>query len=227
MSARCWRRGGRVTAPTEPILYSFRRCPYAMRARLALAVSGVRHERREVKLAAKPAEMLEASPKGTVPVLVLPDGTVIDESLDIMHWALRRHDPEGWLERHDPALIAANDGPFKHDLDRYKYPERHGSDAAAHRASALEFLGALNERLANQDNLCGASAGLTDAAIFPFVRQFAAVEPEWFNAKPWPNLKGWLARHLASARFSAIMERHAPWAAGGDPLMVGESGWSG
>ena len=113
----------------EPILYSFRRCPYAMRARLALAVSGTRYALREVKLSNKPAALLAASPKGTVPVFRLPDGRVIEQSLDIMHWALAIRDPEGWRDREDAALIAANDGAFKHDLDRYKYPERHGSDA--------------------------------------------------------------------------------------------------
>jgi glutathione S-transferase len=125
---------------TDPILYTFRRCPYAMRARLALAVSGTRCELREVSLSAKPPALLAASPKGTVPVLVLSDGTVIDESLDMMHWALAHRDPEGWSGRDDPALIAANDGAFKHALDRYKYPERHGSDAIVHRENGLEFL---------------------------------------------------------------------------------------
>ncbi|WP_310534648.1 glutathione S-transferase [Novosphingobium sp.] len=212
---------------TDPILYSFRRCPYAMRARLALAVSGVRHERREVKLPAKPAEMLEASPKGTVPVLVLPVGAVIDESLDIMVWALGHSDPDGWLDRHDPALVAANDGGFKHDLDRYKYPERHDSDAAAHRASGLEFLATLEARLATSANLCDESEGLADAAIMPFARQFSAVEPEWFAAQPLPRVQAWLGRHLASPRFAAIMERLPPWQPGDAPVMVGESGWSG
>jgi glutathione S-transferase len=215
------------TVGADPVLYSFRRCPYAMRARLALAVSGVRHERREVKLAAKPTEMLEASPKGTVPVLVLPDGTVIDESIDIMVWALGHSDPDGWLDRQDPALVAANDGGFKHDLDCYKYPERHGSDAAAHRASGLEFLATLEARLAVSANLCGESEGLIDAAIMPFVRQFAAVEPDWFAAQPLSHLQSWLARHLASPRFAAVMERHAPWQAGDAPVMIGEKGWSG
>ena len=120
---------------TLPILYSFRRCPYAMRARMALLVSGILCEIREVKLSDKPVEMLRASPKATVPVL--PDGGVIDESLDIMRWALRRHDPEDWLGGDDTALIAANDGAFKHHLDRYKYPDRHGSDAAEHRTAGL------------------------------------------------------------------------------------------
>ncbi|MFT4026588.1 MAG: glutathione S-transferase N-terminal domain-containing protein, partial [Novosphingobium sp.] len=132
----------------RPVLYSFRRCPYAMRARLALLASGTSCEIREVKLAAKPAEMLAASPKATVPVLVLPDGQVIDESLNIMRWALGRNDPLGWMERTDEASIAANDGAFKHHLDRYKYPERHGSDPAEHRAAGLAILAELEARLA-------------------------------------------------------------------------------
>src|SRR5206468_13064094 len=119
-------------APTLPILYSFRRCPYAMRARMAIAVSGQRCELREIVLKSKPPEMLAASPKATVPVLVLPGGSVIEQSLDIMRWSLTRHDPAGWLDHEDKHLIEANDGPFKHHLDRAKYPDRHDSDAAAH-----------------------------------------------------------------------------------------------
>ena len=139
----------------ERILYSFRRCPYAMRARLALAISETSYVLREVVLARKPAAMLEASPKGTVPVLVLSDGTVIDESIDILRWALAQDNPEGWLERDDAALIERNDGPFKHDLDRYKYPERHDSDAMTHRERGMEFLSLLDERLSGQPQLCG------------------------------------------------------------------------
>ena len=130
------------------MLYSFRRCPYAMRARLALAISGGLCILREVKLSAKPPEMLLASPKGTVPVLVLPDGGVIDESLDIMRWALRSCDPEGWLERGAPDLVAMNDGPFKHDLDRYKYPERHGGDGGLYHGGAYHHLHAAAQALA-------------------------------------------------------------------------------
>ena len=115
----------------DPVLYSFRRCPYAMRARLALAISGTACELREVKLSNKPDALLAASPKGTVPVLVPQDEAVIDESIDIMRWSLSHSDPEGWLERDDKDLIAASDGPFKHALDRYKYPDRHGSDSPA------------------------------------------------------------------------------------------------
>lgn len=202
----------------EPVLYSFRRCPYAMRARLALAISGTACELREVKLSNKPDALLAASPKGTVPVLVPQDTQVIDESIDIMRWSLSRRDPEGWLDRDDKDLIAANDGPFKHDLDRYKYPDRHGSDSLAHRESALGFLGELDDRLAANGQLVEAKRGLTDAAIFPFVRQFAAVDRDWFGALPMPHLREWLSGHLESPLFKAIMVRHQPWAEGDAPV---------
>jgi len=205
--------------PSDPVLYSFRRCPYAMRARLALAVSGTRCGLREVKLSAKPAAMLAASAKATVPVLVLPDGRVIEESLDIMRWALTQRDPEGWLVRDDPALIAANDGPFKRDLDRYKYPDRHGVDAAVHRDHGLAFLHRLEARLATTAQLCGPERGLADAAIVPFVRQFAAVDRNWFDARPLPRLRAWLAGHLTSSLFDAIMVRVPPWTPGDAPVV--------
>ncbi|MCW1430715.1 glutathione S-transferase [Novosphingobium sp. JCM 18896] len=203
----------------DPILYSFRRCPYAMRARLALLISGTTCEIREVKLAQKPAELIEASPKATVPVLVLPDGGVIEESREIMAWALAQRDPEGWLGRENRDLIAVNDGPFKHHLDRYKYPERHGSDPADHRTTALELLRVLDARLAAQANLCGDHRGLTDAAIFPFVRQFAETDRAWFDAQPLPHLQAWLTRHLASDLFAAIMVRLQPWRTGDAPTL--------
>jgi glutathione S-transferase len=209
MSARRIRRN----AVTEPILYSFRRCPYAMRARMALLVSGVPVETREVKLSAKPAEMIAASPKGTVPVLVIADGIVIDESLDIMRWALRRHDPEHWLAGDDRGLIEANDGPFKHHLDRYKYPHRHGSDAGEHRAAGLAMLGLLEERLRAQPWLCGPARTLTDAALMPFVRQFAETDRVWFDAQPLPGVQRWLAEQLASPLFERAMVRLEPWRA--------------
>ncbi|MEW9855346.1 glutathione S-transferase [Novosphingobium sp. M1R2S20] len=200
-----------MTPQADPVLYSFRRCPYAMRARMALAVSGTQYELREVKLRDKPAAMLAASPKGTVPVLVLADGTVIDESLDIMRWALANRDPEGWLERDDRALVAANDGAFKHDLDRYKYPERHGSEPLVHRERGLAFLRQLDAQLAGGGQLCGEKRGLADAAIMPFVRQFAAVDREWFDQQPLAHLQLWLANHIASDLFDTIMIRQAPW----------------
>jgi glutathione S-transferase len=212
-----------MTTPADPVLYSFRRCPYAMRARLALAVSGTRVELREVKLSAKPQAMLAASPKGTVPVLVLPGGAVLDESLDIMRWALAKNDPESWLTRDDADLIASNDGPFKRDLDCYKYPERHGADANAHRESGLTLLRELDGRLAKAGQLCGAARGLTDAAIMPFVRQFAAVDREWFSALPLPHLQRWLAGHLASELFEAIMLRVPPWSPEDTPVAIAKT----
>lgn len=196
---------------TDPILYSFRRCPYAIRARLALAVSETAVEHREVKLRDKPAEMLAASPKGTVPVLVLPDGIVIDESIDIMRWALARNDPQDWLAGDDPALIAANDGAFKHHLDRYKYPDRYSADGVDHRAAALAILHGLEARLRAHAYLSGACFGLADAAILPFVRQFAAVDRDWFAAQDLARMQMWLAAFLGSALFDQVMIVQQPW----------------
>lgn len=203
----------------HPILYSFRRCPYAMRARMGIAVAGIVCELREVKLAAKPRVMLDASPKGTVPVLLLPDGRVIDESLDILRWSLAQNDSEGWLAGDDPALIAANDGPFKAALDRYKYPHRHGSDPLEHRAAGLAILRDLDARIATHGQLCGPSRSLADIALFPFIRQFAEVDRTWFDAQHLPALHRWLAGHLASDLFAAIMARPAPWQPGDPPLL--------
>jgi Glutathione S-transferase len=188
-----------------------------MRARLALNVSGIVCELREVKLSAKPEAMLTASPKGTVPVLVLSDGKVIDESIDIMRWALSHSDPQRWLEGDDPELIEANDGPFKHHLDRYKYPHRHDSDPDHHREQGLSFLKQLDERLLKSGHLSGRTSGMTDAAIVPFVRQFAAVEPDWFESLPLPALKGWLHAYLSSPLFIGIMIRREPWRPGDAP----------
>ncbi|MEQ1549103.1 MAG: glutathione S-transferase [Chakrabartia sp.] len=191
----------------RPLLYSYRRCPYAMRARMALLISNTAYDLHDVVLRDKPPEMLLASPKGTVPVLLLPNGDVIDESLDIMRWALARHDPEGWLGQ-DESLILSNDGPFKRALDRYKYPNRHGvSDASIPRGDAMEFLSALNSCLAETAYLSGTTRTLTDIAIFPFVRQFAATDRTWFDAQPLPHLRGWLDGLIASPLFVTIMAR--------------------
>jgi glutathione S-transferase len=195
----------------DHVLYSFRRCPYAIRARLALAVSGMRYELREVRLSNKPSEMLAISPKGTVPVFQMADGTVLEESLTIMRWALAMRDPADWLARDDPALIATNDGMFKHHLDRYKYPDRHGSDPSSHRDLGLAYLQELEARLGAGGQVCGTKTGLADAAIMPFVRQFAAVDREWFDCLPLARLKTWLAGHLASSLFEGVMFRAAPW----------------
>ncbi len=206
-----------------PILYSFRRCPFAMRARMALLVSGQTVELREILLRAKPQAMLDASPKGTVPVLVLPDGGVIDQSLDIMRWALARHDPEGWLQGDDAALIDRFDGPFKHHLDRYKYPSRYDEDPLVHRTAGLEHLQALEQRLAASAFLCGSARTLADIALFPFIRQFAATDQAWFDAQPLPHVRAWLAGLIASDLFERAMLRLAPWQPGDVPMTFAPS----
>lgn len=207
-----------------PILYSFRRCPYAMRARMALRIASIAHELREVKLADKPPELIEISAKATVPVLMLAGGKVLEESLDIMRWALVQSDPQGWLDGDDTALIARNDGAFKHHLDRYKYPSRYsdepGHGEVDHRAKALAILEELDARLDGQAQLCGEQARLADIALFPFIRQFAHTDRAWFDAQPLARLQRWLAGHLASPLFAAIMQKFAPWSAGDPPVMI-------
>jgi glutathione S-transferase len=208
---------------TLPVLYSFRRCPYAIRARLALQVSAQSCVLREVVLAQKPAALLEASPKGTVPVLLLPDGMVIAQSLDIMHWALQRHDPWAWLPMGAGATqqtrqdIADNDGPFKHHLDRYKYPNRFGlPDGKADRDAAAQWLQQWNQRLQSQPALAGQQWGLADAALAPFVRQFAHTDTLWFTSQPWAALQAWLADFESSDLLASVMHKLSPWAPG-DP----------
>ena len=199
---------------TDRILYSFRRCPYAMRARMALSSSGLEYEHREVVLRDKPPEMLEVSPKGTVPVLVTQTGTVIEESLDIMRHALAMKDPEGWLERDDPELVETNDGPFKHHLDRYKYAARYDDvDPAQHRAAALDILRRLDERLSQSAYLRGETRGFADIAIFPFIRQFANADRTWFDAQSLPRLQDWLERLITSELFTGVIAKHAQWKA--------------
>jgi glutathione S-transferase len=199
----------------HPILYSFRRCPYAMRARMAIWSSGVQVELREVVLRDRPPEMLAASPKGTVPVLCLAGGRVVDESLDIMRWALEINDPEDWLAGDNPALIATNDGPFKAALDRYKYPHRYDiADATPYRLAGWQILFDLNAKLADKAFLAGENPGLADIAIFPFVRQFAATDQAWFENQSAKALQNWLARLTKSPLFENIMQRFPKWRAG-------------
>ncbi|OAJ69774.1 glutathione S-transferase [Methylobacillus sp. MM3] len=202
----------------HPILYSFRRCPYAMRARMALLASGTICELREIILRAKPQELFAASPKGTVPVLVLPDGTVIEESLDIMLWALECNDPQHWLAPEHGSLddmlhlIAQCDGDFKLHLDRYKYPNRYNNvDPLEHRAAGADYLLALESRLAHRPYLFGSRPALADIATFPFIRQFAQTDQAWFDAQPWPQLLRWLSTLLDSALFSSVMHKFDPW----------------
>ncbi len=212
-----------------PILYSFRRCPYAMRARMALWVTGLTVELREVHLKTKPASMLEVSPKGTVPVLDLGADGVIDESLAVMDWALGQADPEGWRaagaeeQAAMDALIAENDGPFKHHLDRYKYATRYeGADPAEHREAGAVFLDALDTRLSTSPELFGPTRRRADIAIFPFVRQFRIADPDWFDAAPFPHLKAWLQSHVDSPLFASVMAKYDPWQAGDEATLFPE-----
>jgi glutathione S-transferase len=178
-----------------------------MRARMALLISETSFELKEVNLAAKPPEMLAASPKGTVPVCILPDGRIIDESVDIMRWALSRNDPEAWLEGEDQTLLAANDGPFKFHLDCYKYATRFNACAYEHRAHALALLAPLEDRLSYRSHLCRDTRSLTDVALLPFIRQFAATDRPWFAAQPLPHVHRWLSAQLSSQLFIACMAR--------------------
>ena len=186
---------------TLPILYSFRRCPYAMRARMAILGSGRPVELRNILLKDKPPEMLTASPKGTVPVLVLDNGDVLEESIDIMLWALSGHDPDGWLPHDRTAsdtafdLIAENDGHFKTNLDRYKYHVRFPD----HPREAY---------------LLGERQTLADIAIFPFIRQFANVDPDWFANAPYPRVRAWLTDFTNGTAFRDIMKKRPLWTPG-------------
>jgi len=200
-----------------PILYSFRRCPYAMRARMALVASGAVVELREVLLKDKPPELVAASPKATVPVLVLSDGRVIEESLDVMQWALVQSDPLGWLEGTalDSDWISECDGDFKHWLDCYKYAERYPEHTAEdYRQKAESFIQKLEDRLSVSNWMDGEAADAVDVALFPFIRQFAGVDPSWWQSAPYPSVRRWLENWLNSALFSAIMAKYPRWESG-------------
>lgn len=194
---------------THNILYSYRRCPYAMRARMALVNAAIPCEVHEISFRDKPAHMLEISPKGTVPVLQITNGCVIDESLDIVYWAFAQHDPAGWVACDMQAAqewIEENDGPFKAALDRYKYPGRFPSeDCSGARASGLSFLHKLEEVIG--PHILGPES-IADICIFPFVRQFAHVDKEWFEKQDLPKVKEWLQGHLNSELFQMIFKKH-------------------
>jgi glutathione S-transferase len=206
------------------ILYSFRRCPYAMRGRMSLYKAGFIVELREIELKNKPEQMLEASPKGTVPVLVLPDGTIIDESLDIMEWALGKNDPDGWLNA-DKAemkfLIERNDNKFKQALDRYKYPIRYpNEDCTGAREVCAKILNDLNNRLKKHQQILNNNIAMADIALFPFIRQCAFVDKVWFNNLPVPHLQKWLQEHLDSTLFKAIMMKFKVWSQGDQSTLL-------
>lgn len=197
-----------------PILYSYRRCPYAMRARMVLHYACVEVEIREIALRDKPKHMLAVSPKATVPVLVLTDGNVIDESLEIMAWALAQNDPDGWLTDNPllQTLLNENDGSFKQALDRYKYASRFPEQSAEHyRQQGEVFLTKLEALLIKHRYLQSDKLTQADIAIFPFIRQFSMVDSAWFATSPYPHLRSWLEGLVASTLFEDIMKKYPTW----------------
>ena len=202
-----------------PILYSFRRCPYAMRARMAIHASGQKCELREVLLRDKPPSMLEYSPKGTVPVLILQDGYVIDESLDVIDWALNLNDPDDWQRSKDTKktkeLIKINDGEFKYHLDRYKYSKRYDNeDPEFHRKKCLKFIESVNNELNNSKYIFDDNISYADIVLLPFIRQFRIADIDWFDALPYNNLKKWLSGFLDSTLLNSIMKKYDFWKEG-------------
>ncbi len=221
LSATMAKNGENLQSTDWPILYSFRRCPYAMRARLALYLSGISVQLREVALRNKPEALLLASPKGTVPVLILASGQVIDQSLDIMRWALAQQSaPPICCDAEQIALIKKHDADFKPLLDRYKYPERHPeASAAEHQYHAMYWLkDQIESCLQSNTYLFGSTLGIADLAIMPFVRQCAGVDAESFRQQASPQLQAWLAQLIAQPAFVACMEKYPDWQAG-DPVV--------
>lgn len=215
-----------TTTSSSHILYSFRRCPYAMRARMALLYSQQTVEIREIVLRDKPASMIEISPKGTVPVLILKKGKLLEESLDIMYWALAQNDPDDWqlsttdLNANILELIKECDGEFKMNLDQYKYADRYPEKSAiTYREQGERFLNLLNRRLATHTFLFGQKISIADIAIFPFIRQFAHVDKAWFDQSEYEHLKKWLKSHLESELFLSIMLKLPAWKEGDPPTL--------
>jgi glutathione S-transferase len=202
-----------------PALYSFRRCPYAMRARFTLAKSGQRVELREVLLRDKPQSLLSISPKATVPVLVLEDGRVLEESLEIMSWALHKNDPDAWLDETGIELVNENDSVFKKHLDQYKYFDRHPRHSQLYyREQAEVFLQKLENILSTYSYLSGEQIKFVDVAIFPFIRQFARTDLDWFKSSRYINLRRWLETFLSSALFEQTMVKYDHWNSNKDPI---------
>ena len=215
-----------MTEQNLATLYSFRRCPYAMRARLAIAQSGIQCELREVVLKDKPQQLIELSPKATVPVLLTADDKVIDESIDIAFWALAQHDPDNWYqsltsEQHEQmlALIENNDGEFKYFLDRYKYADRYPEqDERFYREQGEKSLTRLEQLLTEHDCLLRDSWTLADIALLPFIRQFAFVDKDWFDSSPYPRVRAWLEAFLESDLFRSVMKKYPQWQEGDEPV---------
>ena len=209
------------------ILYSFRRCPYCMRAHMALKYAGLNVELREVKLSDMPEEALRLSSNATVPLLVLDDGSFMDESWDIVKWALEQSDPDHWLGKDKEHLLDAeilietNDYSFKEDLDHYKYADRHPEHTEEYyRERCEEFIEELEDMLSENTFLLSDKLSLADIGVFPFVRQFSMVDEEWFAEAPYPKLRHWLHSLIDSALFQQVFKKHDLWRLGDDPIYL-------
>ncbi|NOR41692.1 MAG: glutathione S-transferase [Gammaproteobacteria bacterium] len=205
---------------SHPILYSFRRCPYCMRAHMALKQTGIKIELREVKLSDMPEEALSISPEATVPILALPDGTVITESWDIVKWSLAQNDADKWLGNNDEhsldaeVLIETNDFSFKEDLDHYKYADRFPDHSEEHYRKACEaFIEELEEMLIDNNFLLAGQLSLADIGVFPFIRQFSLVNKEWFDNAPYPKVQKWLDNIISTELFQHVFQKHELWQA--------------
>ena len=216
-----------VLLETYPVLYSFRRCPYAMRARMAIFLNGISCELREVKLSNKPKEMLEISPKGTVPVLQLSDGIILEESLDIIFWAYKKNINsqiyKDYLinKKNIDELINIFDNSFKYNLDRYKYPNRfEGVDNLSHRGKCLDILKLVSQTLLNKNYIFSESLGIGDICIFPFIRQFRIANMEWFDEQiEIKNMITWFNKINSSDLFDKIMLKYDPWVDSDKPVI--------
>ena len=210
----------------RPVLYSFRRCPYAMRARLAIKYSGIEVELREIDLNNIPKALSDISSDETVPLIVFPDGKTIDESWDIVKWAVTSNDPDGWLGsdvsllQDAEMLVETNDYSFKQDLDHYKYADRYPEYPMQHyRSEGEEFLIELEDRLSDNRYLSADSLSLSDIAVLPFIRQFALVDKAWFDSTPYTRVQAWLNTFLESELFESVMNKYPLWVEGDEPVL--------
>lgn len=206
---------------SEPVLYSFRRCPYCMRAHMGLKNAGLKIQLREVDLKEMPEEALAISAKATVPLLVMPDTSVIDESWDILKWSLEQNDPDNWLGENKQFLLEAemlvetNDFSFKDELDHYKYADRFPENSEQHyRAACEEFIEELEDMLCENTYLLADQITIADIAVFPFIRQFSLVDITWFEQSPYPMVRQWLEQLIAGELFQNIFQKHSNWQMG-------------
>lgn len=202
-----------------PILYSLHRCPYAMRARMAILLAQQTVLLRDILMKNKPIEMLTASVKGTVPVLIFDDQSVIDESLDIMIWALGKNDPQDLLYNNQSEaltemknLISRNDNEFVSNLKKYKVTARyHDIEEKFYRQKCELFIGELEQRLTEHAYIMGENPSLADFAILPFIRQFSRTNRQWYLQSPYPKLQRWLKSHIQSPLFGKVMTKYPQW----------------